>query len=161
VFPEESEKRMASSSYDTHIRLWDVRQKSSYALLKHHSKQINWLDISPDGCFLLSSSEDCTTKFWDLRATEKVLSTYAEHSGPVLKAMFNPEDCLFASCSTDRTVKYFNCDEGKGTYAYVSSTEPVSAPITAIDFSLDGALVCSAGNNCLQIWDMRRDGLLL
>ena len=78
-------------------------------MLKHHTKQINCIDISPDNRYLLSTSEDATIKLWDLRYPEKLLATYSEHNGPVLKAKFNPEDCMFASCSVDRTSKYFRC----------------------------------------------------
>ena len=95
---------------------------------------------------MLSGSEDSTAKLWDLRATNKVLFTYNEHKGPVLRALFNPEDCMFASCSTDKTVKYYSCDKRKGSYGTASSTEQVSMPITSIDFSPDGSLVCAAGN---------------
>lgn len=130
-------------------------------MLKHHTKQINSIDISPDGLCLLSGSEDCTTKLWDLRSTQKVLCTYAEHTAPIIKSMFNPEDCMFASCSADRTVKYFSCDKKKGAYLYVSTTELVSMPITAIDFSTDGNLLCTAGNDILKIWDMRKNGVLV
>lgn len=53
---------------------------------------------------------------------------------------------MFASCSSDKTVKYYSCDKRKGSYGNASSTEQVSMPITAIDFSPDGSLVCAAGN---------------
>lgn len=43
---------------------------------------------------------------------------------------------MFASCSADRTVKYFSCDKKKNAYVYISGTELVSVPITAIDFNL-------------------------
>lgn len=79
----------------------------------------------------------------------------------MLKAIFNPEDCMFASCSADRTAKYFSCDINKKTYTYVSSTELVSMPITAIDFNLEGTLLCTGANDVLRIWDMRRNGLLM
>lgn len=67
-----------------------MREKKNYAVLKHHNKQINSIDISPDGNYLLSGSEDGTTKLWDLRDPMKVLCTYAEHSAPVIRAIFNP-----------------------------------------------------------------------
>jgi WD40 repeat protein len=68
---------------------------------------------------------------------------------------------MFASCSADRTVKYFSCDKMIGSYGFVSSTDLVSMPITAIDFNLDGSLLCTAGNDILKIWDMRRKNSLL
>ncbi len=34
-------------------------------------------------------------------------------------------------------------------------------PITAIDFNLEGTLLCTGANDVLRIWDMRRNGLLM
>jgi WD40 repeat protein len=47
---------MASGSYDTNIKLWDLRDKNNYATLKGHSKQVNSIDISPDRNMLVSGS---------------------------------------------------------------------------------------------------------
>lgn len=55
IFPEEPD-RLASGSYDTHIKLWDIRNKNNTGMLKHHTKPINSIDISPDGRYLLSGS---------------------------------------------------------------------------------------------------------
>ena len=119
LFPEQ-DNRIASGSYDTHIKLWDVRSKNNIGILKHHTKQINSIDVSPDCRYLISGSEDATTKLWDMRYPEKVVCTYSEHSAPVNKVKFNPDDCMFASCSMDRTTKYFRCEHNH--YDYISST---------------------------------------
>jgi hypothetical protein len=68
---------------------------------------------------------------------------------------------MCASCSAARTVKYFRCDKVRGSYLYVSSSERVSMPLTAIDFNHDGSQVCSAGNDILKIWNMSKNGLLM
>jgi WD40 repeat protein len=46
----------------------------------------------------------------------KVINTYTDHTAPVLKAIFHPEDQMFASCSSDRTAKIFNCDISKKSF---------------------------------------------
>jgi WD40 repeat protein len=108
VFPDQPD-RLASGSYDTHIKLWDVRDKNNTATLKGHTKQINSIDISPDEKMLLSGGEDNQTKIWDLRYPEKLLASYTDHNGPITKVRFNPEDRTFASCSMDKTAKYSRC----------------------------------------------------
>ena len=55
VYPEDNTK-LVSGSYDTLIKLWDVRDKNCSATLKKHNQQINSLAISPDGNLLLSGS---------------------------------------------------------------------------------------------------------
>lgn len=66
---------------------------------------------------------------------------------------------MFASCSMDRTAKYFRSEYNH--YNYVSTTELVSMPITAIQFSPDGRNLCTAGNDILKIWNMNKNGLLM
>lgn len=124
---------MASGSYDTNIKLWDIRDKNNYATLKGHSKQINSIDISPDSMMLVSGSEDNTCKIWDLRYPEKIITTYNEHTAPVIKVLFNPDDMMFASSSMDKTAKYYRC-EPPNHFSFVSSTDMVAIPVTAIAF---------------------------
>lgn len=68
--------RLASGSYDTNIKLWDLRTRDSKITLKGHTKQVNSLDISPDDKLLISGSEDGTVKLWDVRFPEKIITTY-------------------------------------------------------------------------------------
>ena len=55
VYPDDPSK-LVSGSYDTTVKLWDIRDKNCAATLKGHTKQINALSISPDGQLLLSGS---------------------------------------------------------------------------------------------------------
>ena len=64
---------MVSGSYDTTIKLWDIRDKNCSATLKGHNRPINSLAVSPDGNLLLSGSEDCTARLWELRMGEKAV----------------------------------------------------------------------------------------
>lgn len=82
-----------------------------------------------------------------------------EHNGPILKVKFNHEDCMFATCSADKTAKNFRCEEK--CYGYISSTDMVATPITAIGFSLDGKTLYTAANDMLKSWNMYKNGLLL
>ena len=66
---------------------------------------------------------------------------------------------MFASCSIDKTSKYFRCEANH--YNYISSTELVSMPITAIDFNPEGKQLCTAGNDILKIWNMNKNGMLV
>jgi WD40 repeat protein len=158
INPEELSK-LPSGSYDTTVKLWDIRLKDNYGSLKGHSKPITSISISPDGNMLLSGSEDNSARLWDLRQAEKPLYIASEHTGPILKVRFNPEDCMFATCSMDKTAKFFRCEEK--CYGFTSSTEMVATPVTAISFSDDGKVLYTAANDVLKSWNMYKNGLLL
>lgn len=89
TFPTQ-EWKLASGSYDTNIKLWDLRTKDSTTTLKSHQKHVTSMEISPDAKMLLSGSEDGTAKIWDLRYPEKIIYTYTDHTGPVNVVKFNP-----------------------------------------------------------------------
>ena len=72
---------------------------------------------------------------------------------------FNPEDCMFATCSSDRTAKYFRCEDR--CFGVASSTDLVSTPITSIAFSEDGKVLFTAANDLLKAWNMYKGGVLL
>ena len=58
-FPsEESQNLLISGSYDTNIKIWDIRTKESVAQYKGHHMQINCLAISPDSRWFVSGAQD-------------------------------------------------------------------------------------------------------
>ena len=141
------------------IKLWDIRDKNCTATLKGHKGHINSLAVSPDGNLLLSGAEDSHAKLWELRMGEKAIYTSNQHSGPILKVKFNPEDCMFATCSADKTAKYFRCEDK--CFGFASSTDLVSTPITSITFSDDGRTLYTAANDLLKSWNMYKGGILV
>lgn len=66
---------------------------------------------------------------------------------------------MFVSSSMDRTAKYFRCEQNH--FNFISSTDIVSTPITALDFSNDGRYLYTAANDLLKIWNMGKNGLLI
>jgi WD40 repeat protein len=56
--------QIASRSYDTTIRLWDVAGVLSMTL-EGHSDSVLSVASSPDGVRILSATGDCTIRIWD------------------------------------------------------------------------------------------------
>ena len=59
------------------INLWHFNQKRRFATLQGHSQPVTSVRASPDGRYLISSSQDCTTKVWSLEDRREV----ARYSG--------------------------------------------------------------------------------
>jgi len=66
-FPlEEKNNILISGSYDSSIKVWDTRMKSCVFSFKGHTLQINCLDCSPDGRWIVSGSQDGFAKVFFL-----------------------------------------------------------------------------------------------
>ena len=74
--------------------------------------------------------------------------------------LFNPDDMMFASSSTDKTAKYYKC-EAPNHYHFVSSTDMIAVPVTAVAFDDKGSMLYTAANDTLKAWNMAKGGLLI
>lgn len=106
----EQKHLILSGSYDTSIKLWDLRQRSCVSTFKGHSMQVNCLQVSPDGKWFASGSQDSLVKIWDI-SSGKVLQMFNLHEQPVTCVKFNPYDLTLATGSADRTIKYWDLDK--------------------------------------------------
>ena len=70
--------RLASSSWDRTIRIWDTASRQALLVLKGHTGDgIRWIQFSPDGRTLASASYDRTIKLWEA-APEAVIDPASE-----------------------------------------------------------------------------------
>ena len=74
-------KYIASSSYDTVIRLWDRASAKQIAVLKGHENGITCVAFSPDGNTIASASNDKTIRLWNAGALRDRLPMFqARHA---------------------------------------------------------------------------------
>jgi WD40 repeat protein/pimeloyl-ACP methyl ester carboxylesterase len=55
-----------TGTWDSRVRLWDIRAGRCLRTLDGHSKEIQAVDLTPDGRFALSADEAGVICFWDL-----------------------------------------------------------------------------------------------
>jgi WD40 repeat protein/HEAT repeat protein len=114
-----------------------------------HGDNITCVAFSPDGKFIVSSSDDQTIRLWDVREG-KVLWRNGRHKDIVHFVTFSPDGQLIASASADKNVHLINL-EGILITAFTEHT----AGVQAIAFSPDGQLIASAGNDStVKVWDL-------
>ena len=68
-----SGKYLASASYDTTWRLWDVGTAQEEQLQEGHSRQVFAVSFNTDGSLLASAGHDSIGRIWDLRTGRTVM----------------------------------------------------------------------------------------
>ena len=136
---------LASGSYDSTVKLWDMKTGNVIKTLKGHTLGIRCLQY--DECKLASGSLDGTIKIWDMESG-KLLSTLTGHSGGVIGLHFNGS--LLASGSEDNTVRLWDFKDKssavlRGHADWVNAVKIDSASRTLF----------SASDDCtVRLWDL-------
>ncbi|KAH0528302.1 hypothetical protein TsFJ059_003185 [Trichoderma semiorbis] len=96
---------LATGSYDTTIKIWNVETGECIRTLRGHTSTIRTLQF--DDAKLISGSFDKTIKIWNWH-TGECISTLQGHTDGVLSIHF--DGCKLVSGSIDKTVKIFSFD---------------------------------------------------
>ena len=101
-----SEATVVTGHEDGNCCVWDLKTKRLLWTLQTHDTQCRSVTYSPHGRYILSASFDGTLAVSDSDVWERrVVGKLEGHVGKVLRAQWHPTDNIFASCSTDCTVK--------------------------------------------------------
>lgn len=136
---------LATGSYDSTIKIWDIETCEEIRTLKGHESGIRCLQF--DDTKLISGSIDRRLKIWNWR-TGQCLSTYTGHSGGVIGLHF--DSALLASASTDKTVKIWNFED-KSTFILRGHEDWVNA--VRLD-SPSRTVVSASDDGTAKMWDL-------
>ncbi|KAG2373194.1 hypothetical protein C9374_012796 [Naegleria lovaniensis] len=84
-------------------------RECQYETLVGHSGPVYSLSFNSDQQWLLSGSEDCTARLWNVNNSECVV-VYKGHQYAVWNVSFSPTDYMFATASHDRTARLWVTD---------------------------------------------------
>jgi WD40 repeat protein len=105
-------KRLAVTSYDGFVQLWDVPSWTAGKTLENlHTGWVYAVAFSRDGKTLATCSADNTAKLWDL-ASGKCLHTF-QHGSIVRRIVFTPDDRHVVYTSWDGTLAIRDRATGK------------------------------------------------
>jgi WD40 repeat protein len=124
-------KRLASSSWDSTVKIWDASSGACLQTLEGHSGAVHSVAFSHDSTRLASASDDSTVKIWNA-SSGACLQTLEGHSNYVSSVAFSHDLKRLASASRDSTVKIWDTSSGaclqtlEGHNSYVGSAALLS-----------------------------------
>eukprot|EP00252_Welwitschia_mirabilis_P025248 TRINITY_DN7803_c0_g1_i2.p1 TRINITY_DN7803_c0_g1~~TRINITY_DN7803_c0_g1_i2.p1 ORF type:complete len:276 (+),score=43.48 TRINITY_DN7803_c0_g1_i2:42-869(+) len=93
---------LASASFDSTIKIWDIEQGSQLFSLTSHSEPVYSVAFSPNGEYLASGSFDRCLHIWSVK-DGSLIRTY-RGSGGIFEVCWNKEGDKVAACFSNNTV---------------------------------------------------------
>jgi WD40 repeat protein len=120
--------------------------------LRQHRAGVTGLALSPDGRYLVSSSDDATVRMWQL-STGRSLRTLTGHTGQVHCVAVSPDGRWIASGGSDRTVRLWNLQNGRLVRTLGGWFGGHSQGVFAIAFHPDRKrLVSGSADQTVRLW---------
>jgi len=140
---------ICSSSYDKTVKLWDSEQLTSIVSFEDSSAFLS-ARFHPDGTCVASGTAEGKVCVWDIRS-QMLLQAYTEsHNDGVNSVAFHNSGRYLVSASNDGTMKIFDLRKGALMYSLYGH----EGPIQVVNFSKDGSMFASGGNDTnLILWE--------
>ena len=118
--------------------------------------QVNSVNISPNGKYIVTASNDSTAQIWDLSGNKLARLKHKEHHGTVYRANFSPDSKYIVTASADKTAKIWDLSGKK------LITLPHEHQVNRASFSSDGKRIITVsfdqytykGNYTITLWDL-------
>ena len=146
---------LASGSFDSTIKIWDVETGSELRSLSGHLGAVKALVWSPDGKWLVSGGNDRTLRIWDVNSGQEARK-FDEGDSTIEAIAVSGDGSMVASGGSGNKITVREVATGKATF----NLEDHKSPITAIAFSPDGSVLASGSEDERVItWDLKKGEL--
>ena len=139
-----------SSSVDTTIRLWCIRQRACLQIYNGHLNTIWTVKFSPKGFYFASGSSDSTARLW---TTDKTVYTriFVGHTSDVNKVEFIENCNYLVTSSHDKIIRVWELVAG----TCIRALSHNNTVVTALATTLNGTYLASGSADGLVIvWDL-------
>jgi len=134
----------------------DLNNLGKRIFLKGHRGEVISVRFSPDGMFVVTTSEDHTVKLWET-TNGKERITFKGHEDTVWDVDFNPDGERILTQSRDRTARIWDLKTGKQKASLKGHLSGLHSAL----FSPDGTrVVTTAAETAIKIWDASTGKLL-
>jgi pre-mRNA-processing factor 17 len=118
-----------------------------------HTKGVTAIRFFPQaGHLLLSGSQDCRVKIWDVHRDRKCQRTYLGHNKPVKDICFDHTGRAFVSASYDQSLKHWDTETGRCLWGLAHSAIPFCVKIHP---ELPHILLAGCSDRRVLQWDLR------
>ena len=124
------------------------------AILRGHSDRVYSANFSPDGKYIVSSSDDGTIRIWDAKTGQTVGKPLEGYSGSDNFANFSPDGKYIVSSPVPGTIRIWDT---KTRQAVMELNPDRHKPLRFVIFSPDSKYIVSASvfDNSIRIWDAK------
>ena len=139
--------------YDKFIKIWDVMLGREIVTFTAHTDEIYSLQYSPNGRYLVSSSEDSTIKIWN--AYDYSLIKTITTPKPELSVIFTPDSKQLVAGGKDSLVKFLDISTGN----VLKTLKRHKASVTGLAFmpTNDQYLFSCGSDSMIYKWDLETD----
>jgi WD repeat-containing protein 61 len=133
----------ASSSLDSHIRVWDLERGSERLSIDAGPIEAWTVALSPDGKLIASGSDSGCVNVWSVATGERVESISSGADKFVMSVAYSPDARHMACGAADGGVYLIDVE----TSAVVRQFDGHSATVRALAFSPDGARLITGSDD--------------
>lgn len=128
------------------LAVWDLTIGERRGSLIGHTDWVTTCDVSPDGSFLVSGSEDETARIWDAASHEEI-ATLRGHDAEIRRCAVSADGSFVVSMS-QRDVRLWDIADG-------APRGVLNPPgwLKSFDLSADGSIIATIGGRRIRVWD--------
>lgn len=150
-------QHVAVACTDANIYIWGTSNSDNCVqILSDHSNEIWAMAYTPGGRFLVSGSDDCTVRFWDV-TTGECNHILESHKGWIQSLIFNLTGDLLVTGSQDRSIGLWDVtplNRGESP-RLVRTLTGHKARVTDVCITSDSHTVISSSlDETMRLWDV-------